>query len=470
MRFLLVLFLNFLLLSTASAGYRSAESVYNSKKYRKSTMARKIVIELVSDKFYFAAIPWMKEYLISSNKKLDGEIERAFDRILTNAGTGQFELLPIKFLKRSSSNSIRYLIAKKYLRQNKAANAIAYASKINPNHPVYPFAANLLGTAYSIKGNQRASISNFKDCERISDVRAKKERSKMGKRQLLMNRDYCIMGIARAQFTKKDYKTADLTYLDIPKSSFVWPEVLFEEAWNSYYLKNYNRTLGKLVSYKAPVFDYIFTPEIDVLNALTYLKLCLYSDAKKISDDFYNQYMKPARALRLFLKRKGKNYKYFYRLMLDFEKTKRSNSILMSRMLKSIKRDGAYYDLKNGLGTIANELTVLGRKRNSRFRRVTTGNLKEALRTQRKLMGSYVRNGLVGKYAELFRAFEGMSYIKLEVLAQRKARLYNFDDKKRSRGDVKYIEKNEKQYFWDFNGEFWADELGDYVFALGSEC
>ena len=32
------------------------------------------------------------------------------------------------------------------------------------------------------------------------------------------------------------------------------------------------------------------------------------------------------------------------------------------------------------------------------------------------------------------------------------------------------VERNEKQYFWDFNGEFWADELGDYVFALKSEC
>lgn len=470
MRFLVIFIISISFLQSALASWSGAETVYNSRKYRKTSLARKIVLELVQDKFYFSAIPWMKEYLISSRNNLDDKMERAFDKILTHGGVGQFELLPVKFLKRSSSNSIRYLIAKKYLRLNKVSKAISYASKINPNHPVYPFAANLLGAAYSIKGNQRASISNFKDCERISDRRAKKEKSSMEKRQLLMNRDYCTMGIARAEFTKKDYKTANLIYLDIPKSSFVWPEVLFEEAWNSYYLKNYNRTLGKLVSYKAPVFDYIFTPEIDVLNALTYLKLCLYNDAKRISNNFYNQYMKPARSLRIFLKRKGKNYKYFYRLMLDFEVTKRSNSKLMSRMLKSIKRDGSYLDLRHGLINIANERKILSKKRNSRLKRVALLNLKEVLKTQRKLLGSYVRNGLVGKYAELYHAFEGMSYIKLEVLAQRKARLYNFDDKKRSRGDIKYIERNQKQYFWDFNGEFWADELGDYVFALGAEC
>ncbi len=92
------------------------------------------------------------------------------------------------------------------------------------------------------------------------------------------------------------------------------------------------------------------------------------------------------------------------------------------------------------------------------------------MQAQKEILGAFVKSKLVGKYAELYHAFEGMSYIKLEVLEQRKARLYKFDDKERGRGDVKYIERNEKQYFWNFNGEFWADELGDYVFALGSEC
>ena len=64
-----------------------------------------------------------------------------------------------------------------------------------------------------------------------------------------------------------------------------------------------------------------------------------------------------------------------------------------------------------------------------------------------------------------------MSYIKLEVIGKKKRALYGrnagFD---RERGNIKNLERNEKQYFWTFNGEFWADELGDYVFSLKSEC
>ena len=89
------------------------------------------------------------------------------------------------------------------------------------------------------------------------------------------------------------------------KSSRIWPEILFEEAWSSYYQKDYNRTLGKLVTYKAPILNYIFNPEIEVLKALSYMKLCLYNDAKTVSDSFWNTYLGPSQALGNYLRNKG---------------------------------------------------------------------------------------------------------------------------------------------------------------------
>ena len=37
-------------------------------------------------------------------------------------------------------------------------------------------------------------------------------------------------------------------------------------------------------------------------------------------------------------------------------------------------------------------------------------------------------------------------------------------------GDIKNLKRDSGQYLWNFNGEFWADELGDYVFSLKSSC
>ena len=81
-----------------------------------------------------------------------------------------------------------------------------------------------------------------------------------------------------------------------------------------------------------------------------------------------------------------------------------------------------------------------------------------------------MRRQVVIKYALLRKAFTQMSHIKLEVLKRNKAVLYLKQSDQRKRGDIRYLGRNEKQYFWGFNGEFWADELGDYVFALPRKC
>ena len=69
------------------------------------------------------------------------------------------------------------------------------------------------------------------------------------------------------------------------------------------------------------------------------------------------------------------------------------------------------------------------------------------------------------------KSFLDMTNIKLEILGRLKQETYaSTTEEKRERGDIQYVKRTSKQYFWTFNGEFWADELGDYVFALKSEC
>ena len=147
-----------------------------------------------------------------------------------------------------------------------------------------------------------------------------------------------------------------------------------------------------------------------------------------------------------------------------------ADDFLMSHLLQSLTKDGAYTEMKSGLLESILEFKKVKAMRNSKFKSLLISDLKEVIGMYRKLIGSYTRNHLVKGYADLFRAFKSMSYIKLEVLAQKKEALYRDNGQNRTRGDIKYIQRNDKQYFWNFNGEFWADELGDYVFALGSEC
>lgn len=464
-----ILLASVLIIPTAWSSYESAERQYGKGSISLSGY-RRTIIELVNSGHYYSVVPWIKDYIVKNNKSLDSEMEEALDTVLYHTGVKPFESLPENILSRSQSGNIKYILAKRLLKQEQYGQALKEISNVSADHTAYPFIAHLKGTLYSHLNKPEEAESNFKECVSFSQKRMNQGTSAQ-RDQLVINRDYCIAGLARVQFASKDFKKADLTYLDIPKESFVWPEILFEEAWNSYYQRNYNRTLGKLISYKAPVFDFIFKPETEVLKALSYMKMCLYEDANKTVDEFYSELLKPSRELRQFLLARKKDYRFYYNLMADHEENKASPQPLIDHILKSIRRDGAFLEMKGALLASLSEYNELRKKPKSGMREALIKNVRTLAEEYRTTLGAYIRAGMVNKYAELYSAFQGMSYIKLEVLAQRKERLYQTDVVPgKKRGDVKYIERNDKQYFWTFNGEFWADELGDYVFALRSEC
>ena len=284
---------------------------------------------MVNNNLYFAAIPFVKEYMFVHSSRRNRSIDRLIDEIITNVGTRQFEALPIRVLKKWKIPTIQYILAKKYFRAGKNNNAIRELvgrRRIPRGHPTGPYALHLEGTLYSIMGKSVWALNAFENCIEESDRQVKKYRQKERKRQLTINRDSCLVGIARTQFKQKKYNKANLSYLDIKKSSHIWPEILFEEAWNSFYLKDYNRTLGKLVTYKSPVLSYIFNPEIEILRALTYLELCLYDDAKRTVNEYYDKYEKSIVEVARLLKTYRKNYRRYYFLSKSNKANRRKRS------------------------------------------------------------------------------------------------------------------------------------------------
>ena len=456
---------SFFVLNQAFSSYGEARKHF--EKYGASKNLEELFVKMVDAKLYYSALPVIKTILAENSRTISSSTEKAISLLVQVVGVKQFESLPVRFLEKGNSSTLNYIVAKKFFRDGKHQSALNFLSKINSRHFIYPFAMNMQGTIYSVEKDYTKAYTSFSLCIRSSNLSLSNQRE--GHRQRL-NRDYCVLGKARVQYAQRNYDHADLLYLDLPKSSPVWPEVLFEEAWNSYYQKNYNRSLGKLVSYKAPVFNYFFNPEVEVLRALSFMKLCLYSDAKKTVGDFNSLYYNDTKSFRKLMGRLGKNLKKYFALIYHFEKSGKAPSKLIKILLKNIRKEQLYTELRQQLQGSLREIDRAKSNNRGAFRTFLLRNLQDTAKSYQQITGGFIRSRLVSFYAQLYKSFEGMSYIKLEVLAQRKAKLYSFDETDRSRGDLKYIERNEKQYFWDFNGEFWADELGDYVFALKSEC
>ena len=432
-----------------------------------------IVQQMVESGLYFASIPYIKEYLATQNKIQDNKIDDLIDEVVTRVGVRQFEVMPNNFLGKSNAPTLRYIVAKKYFRAgNYKATLDSLKQKINETHSVKPFALHLEAATLALQGKNAAAAEIYRECVRISNVQTSRTKESNRLKQLEINRDNCLVGVARALFTDKKFDAANLAYLDLDKRSHVWPEILFEEAWNSFYMGDYNRTLGKLVTYRAPILSFTFNPEVEVLKALTYMELCLWNDANKSVEDFYSSYEKDTSGLINQLRGYGKDYKKFYMLAKASLENQSSGNKLLDRLLSGLSRDPAYRELYDSFQDGRNELEAVNKLSNNRQKMILIDNLKDSMLTQRNLVGAYVRTNLFNKLRAIRKAFEGMSYIRLEILSRRKDELYaaNTSTNQRERGDITYLKRNEKQYFWTFNGEFWADELGDYVFALRSEC
>jgi hypothetical protein len=456
---------------SAHASINGAWKIYQSgDKSRYPQM----VSELIQDKMYFSSIPFLKEYLVTTNKVNDAAVDKIVDQLISEVGVKQFEVLPSQVLEKSNAPAIRYILARKAFRAGKYDQALKFLNKdIEDWNPVKPFALLLEGSIQSIARNEDAASKTFRECITVTDDHIKKEKDKDRIRQLKINRDYCVVGIPRSQFAVQKFDAAYSSYLDLEKSSYIWPEILFEEAWNSFYLKDYNRTLGKLVTYKAPVFNYVFNPEIEVLKALSYMELCLWEDSKNTVEAFYTKYEKDNEAYKKYIDSMGKDYKQYYSLVKEHLDGKIKNNAILNTALASVARDPAYLELYSSFNSGRDEIERMKSVNNDKMRSVLNDNLRESLNLQRNLIGSYIRGQLQLSAAQIVHAFEDMSYIKLEVLSKRKTELYeniNFRDENRARGNIAHLRRTDKQYFWTFNGEFWADELGDYVFSLKSEC
>lgn len=467
-----VVVLLFLILASRS-GNASSSGAWNALVNASGGVSSypKVVQELIEDKLYFAAVPYIKEYLTRSSgggKKID----RLIDEVITFVGVKQFEVLPTSILKKSSAPSIKYILAKKYFRNGSYKRALESLNASIPKaHSTKPFALYLEASIHSIQRRFKSAIASYNECAEQSRSQIKSVKTINRRKQLEINRDYCVVGIARTQFASNNYEQANLSYLDLDKRSPIWPEILFEEGWNSFYLQDYNRTLGKLVTYKAPVLDFVFNPEVAVLEAMTYLEMCLYEDAKKVADRFSNEFEMQHRGLENLIRKNKKNYRYYYLLAKSRKAGRVRGNGLINRLLRSINRDSAYIELVDNFVRGKEEIERVGKISNRKLRKILTINLKESLLLQRNLIGAYVRKSLNIAQHHLSRSLEALIYIKLEMLKRSKDRLYGIEPEPlRGRGDIKYIKRNEKQYFWTFEGEFWADELGDYVFSLKSEC
>ena len=244
-------------------------------------------MELYKRKNYFTALDKIAtQYKYETP---DQNVQHFIENIVMQTGTHYFNTYKDVELRKMNIPTTDLVMAKRNLYLNKFKYALKRLKRMPKGHRLFAESKLVEGTIYYKKADYENAATIWTICRDEALDREKKSEDKI-KRYYAVIKETCLINQARMEFKQGNYEKAIRLYEDVPKRSYKWPYILIEKAWAYYYLGDFNRSLGILMTYNSPLLESYFMPEAEVLKALNYHKLCLYPDALEVVDRYYKVY------------------------------------------------------------------------------------------------------------------------------------------------------------------------------------
>lgn len=292
-------------------------------------------------------------------------------------------------------------------------------------------------------------------------------------------------GLLRLQSARLYYDMGLMTQsleqlVKLPRNSGSWYPGLIVGAWAAYRLKDYNLSLGQLLTLHSPYLNSKFAPETYILEAATLFQLCQFQAAQKSVDRLREKYRGVVSALQIF----SRTYS---------DANSRVNATMAyargQRVVPSGTNQAAYDLLMDGLLqeevlVRADRLIIQQKFEADNLSKILSPNNQPLLQSLKNSYDSELRYSRIEAYRNAGRAInkrlkviqediaaalENASLVEVEINTKIRERL--IDVKAPRPVAVNYEAEIRKGFeFWPFEGEFWRDELGTYAFATSDVC
>ncbi len=437
-------------------------SINSYASYRKAAKA-------VAEKQYFVASVYLKRGIGRTSGK---KIASLMEKIVPKTGIYAFLDLSIKDLdKMGSSPVVNYVKAKKMFFLKKDKQAIKYFSKVSKGSNFYLQSLLNLASLYEINGKVSKAIKLAKKCVRVASRGGRVSPARVKRVSAAFRayiHDTCEILIPRAYYKQGKIKKAVAHFKRIDSRSYQFPHLLFDSSWPYFRLKNYNRAVGRNLTFQAPILDNYFLPESEFVKAITYLRLCDYDETINIIKNFDKNVRKKLQNFqKSFDLKTNRSFPF-----LDYMKTRKKKK-------KKFKKDfiSKMYDvlaMKPGIKILEYHYKIL-KKEEKKTNLSDKRAFKSAKADFVKFYNMYIKVKFVGYAKEIIRVSNIMSEMELDIYTFLKNELYDKKNKKkkrrRSSKELVYNYKRKRnQHIYNFAGEFWADELGNYIPLLESSC
>jgi hypothetical protein len=428
--------------------------------------AKSVSQRLLDKKYYFSALNvFLKE---NAGKTFSSDLSDEMEEILAATGPEVLEDYQSKSLEGFQTPSLSFINSHKAVKAGDFDSALTLADKIPSSHWLYPESLMLKAKAYGAKKDYRNELESNLACAKAASSRI----TQKDEHYYRTLSEVCFADHARRFFHLGKFKNAVDEFNRFPKNTYKWPYLLLERAWLYYHLGDYNRSLGLLITYKAPLLDTYFFPEAEYLMALDYYRLCLWQDSSLIINQYYANYKPRFSSLEKILRENKNTPNYFFKMMFRREEELKKYEDFIRHLIVRMKKQHRYSAGFHQIKLLNSEINRVKKSEKPEVQSILLPHLMA------------VRSNIVTKLdnwvkLELFSMLETVKYfsnelfkMNLEIMARKKDLIYENKQlvSNRSRGDYSNVKRSKFEYFWTFDGAFWADELGDYSLGLKSNC
>lgn len=387
---------------------------------------------------------------------------------LFKKGKGSADIQPLSVPSAARGFYFFYRGLREFEQEDQKESKSSFSS-VPSSSPYFSKAQYYLGVMNVLSGNLNSAVNAF---EKALNASPDDDFSEM-----------TVMALARAYYEQSHVKKALSYYSRIPRHSDLWLESLFEGAWSFFLIQKHNNTLGNIHTIHSPFFRQRFFPETYILQAITFLKLCEFDRVKMSLASFKNRYKPTFKDLSNLLNHYQGQPSGFFELVRRYRVSNQVNDFpATGEILDSVSRSVAYKEASNVLKQLRRERSRLTHRYGESWRDF---GLLEILMDvlEQKMLATQQRAG-INLFSQAVEAFNYLQDLDSQVKLIQVDTTTGKTDQLRAVFNKEEFVKNDDSWgegmkpldlraqleYWPFEGEYWEDELGGYVYNMGSKC
>ncbi|HLT36806.1 MAG TPA: tetratricopeptide repeat protein [Enhygromyxa sp.] len=404
----------------------------------------------------------------------------------------------------SVRDELYFLLGRYHYNNGDLGQAIALLSQVPRESDFFIPAQYFLGVAETREYHGPEAVEAFKNVLRknaeLRQTQGKKKNREARKLARMSEKKKLRLGISTAELDFADqnqryeelanialgyifyqvgkFDTALKYFNKISIKSPYWLDAVFAASWSEFRLVevepdnenvHYQKTLGYIHTLNAPFFyDYLY-PEALILKAVTYYFNCLYGQAKTAIEEFSSRYVQTKQELTELLNSAPEDFQ-LYELSVKIREGDSDLEPFVEMVARKSLQDKTlekYYDYVNRL---VYEQDTRFKEMSSEFQTGGLGvllleNLDLSLSIAKERTGAQARQRINAQISEIKNLEKEAIKVEYEIVEK----LKKLGDEETAAATMKVKPTSEEERY-NYNGEYWQDELGYYYYRVQSVC